>query len=162
MARTRVHYRLFATGVALFASVLTLPLAQPAAAAGAVQVSGVQLVAVPCDSSAPVTYTMVGDLTGCWYADLTPIAQPPSGVLVATGTEHFVGCVAGRCGTLSFTYVFSGKYADPGVYTQELFGRCEHKVVAATGGLAGTTGAIHFKDDVVNVTAPYTGHLSFA
>jgi hypothetical protein len=67
-----------------------------------------------------------------------------------------MGCALGRCGTLQFTYVFTGKLTPT---FQELMGRCEHKVVAGSGDLAGVTGFLHFKDDVAPGTAPYTGHL---
>lgn len=144
-------------------SLLGVLAAAPAAADGAVQVSGIQLAAVPCDQGPQSTYTMTGDLTGCWYDDAaTLIAAPGSGVVVLTGREHFVGCAAGRCGTLSFQYVFTGKFADPGNYLQEIRGHCEHLVIGASGGLAGTTGFIRFTDDIATATAPYQGHLAFA
>ena len=99
---------------------------------------------------------MSGDLQGCWYSDGQVQTLTPSGVLVIRGTETFIGCALGRCGTLQFTCVFTSKYTPT---FQEIMGRCEHKVVAGSGDLAGVTGFLHFKEDVTTGTATYTGHL---
>jgi hypothetical protein len=113
---------------------------------------------------------MAGSLIGCWYTDtFDPTVSTPSGVIHATGAEHFVGCLdstgAGACGTgdpsgsLALTYRFEGKFdaAD-----NEIWGRCQHKIVSGTGGFAEATGRIDFTDDVATSTASYRGHITLA
>ena len=111
---------------------------------------------------------MAGSLIGCWYTDtFTPISSTPSGVIHATGSEHFVGCLdigrTGQCahrdptGTLALTYRFEFKL-DP-VTQHEVWGHCEHRIVSGTGGFEGAVGRIDFTDNVANGTAPYRGHI---
>ena len=113
---------------------------------------------------------MAGNLIGCWYTDtFNETASTPSGVIHASGAEHFVGCLdaggASACGTgdpsgsLALTYRFEGKFdaAD-----NEIWGRCQHKIVSGTGGFAGATGRIHFTDNVTNQTSNYRGHITLA
>ena len=128
----------------------------------------------PCAALDPATgapaqgNVMAGSLIGCWYTDtFTPIISTPSGLIVATGAEHFVGCLdvdrTGRCahrdptGVLAFTYKFEGRFDPAG---NEIAGRCQHKVVSGTGDFAGATGRIDFKDNVTNKTAKYRGHIT--
>ncbi len=114
---------------------------------------------------------MAGSLIGCWYTDtFNPIPNTPSGVIIATGAEHFVGCLdakrTGACageaptGTLAFTYKFEGKF-DP-VTDNEIAGRCQHRILFGTGGFAEATGRIDFKDNVTNGTSNYRGHITLA
>jgi hypothetical protein len=114
---------------------------------------------------------MEGSLIGCWYTDtFNPVVTTPSGVIVATGVEHFVGCLdvdrtatcAGRdpSGTLAFAYRFEGKF-DP-VTDNEISGRCQHRIVSGTRGFSTATSRIDFKDNVTNGTSNYRGHITLA
>jgi hypothetical protein len=88
-------------------------------------------------------------------------------VVLGSGTETFDGCfdsdLSGTCdagepaGSIFLTFKFSGKY-DP-TFTVEQHGRCHHPVVGGTGGFAGVTGVLDFKDDPVTGCAYYKGHL---
>jgi hypothetical protein len=121
---------------------------------------------------APVqSNAMAGSLIGCWYTDtFNPIIDTPSGVIVATGAEHFVGCLdihrTATCaskdptGTLAFTYTFEGKF-NP-ITGNEIAGRCQHRIVSATGGFARATGRIDFTDNVTNGTSNFQGHITLA
>jgi hypothetical protein len=111
---------------------------------------------------------MTGSLIGCWYTDtFNETASTPSGVIHASGAEHFVGCLdaggASACGTsdpsgsLALTFKFEGKFDAAG---NEIWGRCQHKIVSGTGGFAGATGRIHFTDNVTNGTSNYRGHIT--
>jgi len=109
---------------------------------GAIAVSGTQLVenVAPC---APGSFKMIGSLTGCWTIDtfVEQVASP--GIYVASGTEHFVGCVGSLCGTLYSTFVFVGKFDASG---NEVWGGCHHPIVGGTGGFAAATGDLNFRD----------------
>jgi len=167
------------------ALIAVLVCAAPALAHGsAVRVSGIQAAADttagapgdPCAAVDPVTgvapflsNAMAGSLIGCWYTDTSnPIVSTPTGVFVATGAEHFVGCLdldrSGRCahhdptGTLALTYKFEGKF-DPAT-GNEVAGRCQHKIVSGTGDFAGATGRINFNDNVTNGTSNYRGLIT--
>jgi outer membrane protein assembly factor BamA len=145
--------------------------ATPASAAS-VQVSGVQtpVSSGPCfDPGALASFTMQGSLTGCWYIDtINQKYQPTSGTFQDTGTEHFAGCLdldgdqactaADPQGTLYFSFQFTGK-VDP-VTLAEIHGRCQHPIVAGTGGFAGARGVLTFKDDVTNGTSLYRGPVT--
>jgi hypothetical protein len=121
---------------------------------------------------APVqSNAMAGSLIGCWYTDtFKPIIDTASGVIVATGAEHFIGCLdidrTATCadtdltGTLAFTYTFEGKF-NP-ITGNEIAGRCQHMIVSATGGFARATGRIDFTDNVTNGTSNYRGHITLA
>jgi hypothetical protein len=131
----------------------------------------------PCAAVDPATgqpagtNAMAGSLVGCWYTDtFNVISITPSGVIHATGSEHFVGCLdisrQGDCtrpdptGTLALTYTFEFKQ-DP-VTQHEIWGHCEHQIVSGTGGFAGATGRIDFRDNVLNGTSAYRGHITLA
>lgn len=149
---------LLASGLALAA--LAMP-AIPASAAGETQVSGVGTpdVGGVCTDfpGSPFVMVMTGDLTGCWYNHGWLVDKfTPSGAYSEHGTETFVGCYATVCGSFDTTYTFTGKYAPDGA---EIFGRCQHPLVSGTGGFAGLTGRVHFKDDVTTGTASYQGHF---
>ena len=95
--------------------------------------------------------------------------QHPSGVIHASGAEHFVGCLdaggAGACGTsdpsgsLALTFKFEGKFD---AASNEIRGRCQHKIVSGTGGFAGATGRIDITDNITNETSNYRGHITLA
>lgn len=148
-----------------------------------VGVSGIQAAADatagapgdPCAATDPetrkaplVSNTMAGSLIGCWYTDtFKRITLTASGVLDATGSEHFVGCLdvrgngscepSDRTGTLALKYTFLAQYDGAG---NEIWGGCQHKIVSGTGGFAGTAGRIDFQDNVANGTSSYVGFLS--
>jgi hypothetical protein len=114
---------------------------------------------------------MAGSLIGCWYTDtFNPVVTTPSGVIVAMGREHFVGCLdvdrTATCarrdptGTLAFAYKFEGKF-DP-VTGNEIAGRCQHRIMSGAHGFSTATGQIDFKDNVTNGTSNYRGHITFA
>jgi hypothetical protein len=44
----------------------------------------------------------------------------------------------------------------------EIWGRCQHKIVSGTNGFAGATGRIDFTDNVATQTANYRGHITLA
>lgn len=148
-----------AAGIAAFAFVL------PASAAGNTQVSGQGVFDADgtCTGDPDSWYTMVisGDLTGCWYTHGWEVTvDAPSGAYQERGTETFVGCVTGTsiCGSFSTTYTFTAKWAPDG---SEIHGRCQHPLVASlgTGGFAGSTGRIDFKDNVSTGVAEMRGHI---
>jgi hypothetical protein len=108
---------------------------------------------------------MTGSLEGCWYTKiLTPIPfeTTPSGVYLESGEEKFVGSLnGGPRGTFTTTYKFEAKLDT--VTGLEIKGRCQHKIVAGsgTGGFAGASGRVDFKDiiDGATVTYEYRGHI---
>jgi len=81
----------------------------------------------------------------------------PSGTYQETGTELFVGCLNGTtCGQFTTTYTFTGKFTADGA---EIHGRCQHPVTGTTGGFAGMSGVIQFKDDVDTGIFYYRGNI---
>jgi hypothetical protein len=105
-----------------------------------------------------------GDLEGCWYTRIDTVKDngAPSGVYLETGREVFVGRLDdGPVGLFATTYRFESKW-DPDVSTgSEVVGRCQHPIVAGsgTGGFAGVTGRINFKDVVADGSYEYRGHI---
>jgi hypothetical protein len=103
---------------------------------------------------------MDGDLVGDWYDTTT---QPdyrlhPSGVIQATGTELFDGCMNETvCGQLTFEYHAEIRVNEIG---ELIKGRCWHRVTGGTDGFEGATGLIVFRDDPVNGCSDYKGHIS--
>jgi hypothetical protein len=136
--------------------------ASPVAARSLTQVAGLLTpdTANVCqeDSASVATYTVTGNLSGCWYIDEWTIRnETPSGSIRASGTEVFSGCLdESRCGHFWTTYIFTYKVVD-GV---EAHGRCHHPIVGGDGGFAGVTGVLEMHD-LPNGCAVYTGHLSF-
>lgn len=130
----------------------------------------------PCAATDPqtgktpvVSNAMAGSLIGCWYTDtFNQMISTASGVLEATGTEHFVGCLdvrrkgscaqTDRTGTLALKYTFLAEF-DPAT-NNEIWGGCQHKIVSGTGGFAGAAGRIDFQDNVANGTSSYVGFLT--
>ena len=136
------------------------------ASAGTVGVSGLQT-----PTATPNVYVMTGSLIGIWTQTSFELGVfTPSGVVTGTGTEQFDGCfdadASGGCGagdpsgTLFFSYSFSAKYDT--LTFAELHGRCHHPITGGTGGFAGASGVLDFKDDPVTGCASYTGHISIA
>ena len=100
-----------------------------------------------------------GSLAGCWYTKAETSTQISSGVYLESGQEVFVGTLnGGPAGTFGTTYHYQSKW-DPNASTgTEIVGRCEHDLVTGTGGFAGISGMLFFKDD-----APlyfYRGHIN--
>jgi hypothetical protein len=99
---------------------------------------------------------MTGDLDGCWYTKVVTSKVSPSGAYLESGQEIFVGTLnGGSLGTFTTTYKFEAKLAPDGA---EIMGRCQHWIVSTSGGFAGATGVLLFKD------APpqyfYRGHIT--
>jgi hypothetical protein len=149
------------------AIVLALSVASVAAAGGQTQLAGDGVAdAVTCTDPVPTNspyapIRLTGDLTGCWYTTTYEVRQYlPSGVYLETGTETFVGCLTGTttCGSISTTYHFEAKLTSDGA---EIRGHCEHPLVSGTGGFAGITGIMFFRDGVgaASGTFTYHGHL---
>jgi hypothetical protein len=107
---------------------------------------------------------MTGSLDGCMYTKVesTKDNGAPSGVYIESGEEVFVGSLnGGPVGTFSTTYKFESKW-DPDVSTgSEVHGRCQHPIVegSGTGGFAGATGRLDFKDEVTTGQFFYRGHI---
>jgi len=114
------------------------------------------------DSYPPIVLT--GSLEGCWYTKVETFKDngAPSGVYLETGREVFVGSLnGGPVGVFTTTYKFESKW-DPDVSTgREVHGRCQHPIVkgSGTGGFAGATGRLDFKDVVEDGTYLYRGHI---
>jgi hypothetical protein len=107
---------------------------------------------------------LTGSLEGCWYTDVqwSKDLGAPSGVYLETGREVFVGSINdGPVGTFTTTYRFESKWT-PDLSGSEVVGRCQHPIVAGsgTGGFAGVTGRVDFKDDVATGCFLYRGHLT--
>jgi hypothetical protein len=108
---------------------------------------------------------MTGSLEGCWYTKIltTKDNGAPSGIYQERGEEVFVGSLdGGPVGTFTTTYKFTSKW-DPDASTgSEVHGRCQHPIVAdsGTGGFAGATGRVDFKDEVTTGEFLYRGHIS--
>ena len=136
--------------------------ATPVAAKGQTQVSGVLTpdTAGVCDedSASVATYTVTGNLSGCWYIDEWSIRnETPSGSIQAYGTELFSGCLNGdRCGHFWTNYTFTYKVVD-GVETH---GRCHHPIAGGDLGFTGVSGVLQMHDEPSGC-ALYKGHLSF-
>jgi len=137
---------------------------------GATQISGVGFYATAgeCDyesQGAVYAIRMTGDLQGCLYAFIDDYECSPSGTYREEGREYFVGTYNGQSGTFWTTYRFEAKYedCDGGPLGAEIFGRCQHPIVAGsgTGVFNGATGQINFKDDIEAGNFPYRGQLRF-
>lgn len=137
------------------------------ASAGTTQVSGDGVFNAACDPPGALQppsdtgdydpLALTGNLVGCWYTYVSDARSHPSGTYQETGTELFVGCLNGTtCGTFSTTYTFTAKFAPTGA---ELHGRCQHPIVGGTGGFAGMSGVILFKDDVDTGIFYYRGNI---
>ena len=144
----QLHGRLQRTISALGISMaLAAALAPGAMASSATIVEGIQAPdagnACTDNPDAVVTYTMSGSLVGCWYLDTAEYKNVSRTGVLVTGTEHFVGCLGATCGTLSTTFSFTAKYDGD----TEVHGRCYHPITGGTGGFAGASGSLTFKDE---------------
>ena len=152
----------------------TLPEEQTTAnnTAGATQISGVGFYATAgeCDyesQGAAYAIRMTGDLQGCLYAFIDEYECSPSGTYREEGRELFVGTYNGQPGTFWTTYKFEARYEgcseDGAPLGAEIFGRCQHPIVAGsgTGVFNSVTGQLNFKDDIEAGNFPYRGQLRF-
>jgi len=155
-----------------FAAAVAVVAVQAAAGAGATVVRGDQLLPGPTeclDGTPGSNYRMAGDLVGCWYTDTGEVRnETPSGVVIVSGTERFVGCLNTNgnqtcdpdepSGTFRTAYTFTGKYAASGV---EIHGRCHHPIIEGSGtvGFAGASGVISFTDIPSEGRFPYHGPI---
>jgi len=140
--------------------------------AGATQLSGVGFFDETdgCNSAgqgADFALAMTGDLNGCLYVFVDEYECSPSGTYREEGREKFIGTYNGQSGTFWTTYKFEAKYEgcspDGSYLGAEIFGRCQHPIVAGsgTGVFSGVTGQINFKDDIEAGNFPYRAHLRF-
>ena len=163
-----VHTARHVSATAAVAALALAFLAMPASA-GTTQVSGVGVFNTECQppvGSPPVDpgdyppIELTGSLHGCWYTYVSSSKFNRSGTYQEKGTEIFVGCMNGTCGTFETSYTFTAKYVDD-TFAEEIHGRCHHPIVGGTGGFAAAKGLLNFKDDVVNLKFDYRGHISF-
>ena len=141
----------------------TLATPSPAIADGADQISGDSVYAGPGECTDPegtgASYALklTGYLKGCHYVFVETTNCSPSGTYRESGREVFVG--EGDMNTFRTTYQFEGKYEDCTNPVVEIFGRCQHPIVAGsgTGIYEGVTGRLDFKDDVATGHFPYRG-----
>ncbi len=148
-------------GLTLAALVVAALTASPVAARTGTQVAGLLTpdTAGVCteDAASVATYTVTGDLRGCWYIDEWTIRnETPSGSIQASGTEMFSGWLGDRQGHFWTEYTFTYKVVD-GVETH---GRCHHPIVDGDGVFTGVKGVIQMHD-LPNGCAVYNGYLSF-
>lgn len=153
--------------VVLTVMVLLLIVA-PASAGGATQISGIAFFdesgecTDPEGAGADFANKMTGDLEGCLYVFVETSTCSPSGAYKETGTEVYVGGGGeGDNGTFMTAYRFTAKYEDCPNLINEIFGRCQHPIIAGSGteDFEGVTGRLDFKDDIAAGNFPYRGHL---
>ena len=156
------------TGGSLGAGLVT-----PANAAGTTQVSGSGTYDTAGTECGPPPagfddypgLILTGDLEGCLYTDVvtTKDLGAPSGIYIEAGRELVVASLnGGPVGTFTTTYRFESRW-DPDVSTGvETKGRCQHPIAvgSGTGGFAGATGRLDFKDEVTTGVYYYRGHLT--
>jgi hypothetical protein len=138
---------------------------------GATQISGMGSYAATGECNAEAgqgasfALTLTGDLNGCVYVFVDNFECSPSGTYREEGREYFVGTYNGQPGTFRTTYKFEAKYehCDGGPLGAEIFGRCQHPIVAGsgTGVFGGVTGQLNYKDDIEAGNFPYRGYLQF-
>ena len=153
--------------VALISVIFTVT--SPALAGGATQISGVGSYAAggecvdPEGAGSDFALKMEGDLEGCHYVFVETFECSPSGTYRERGTEIFVGEYNGMDGTFGTTYLFTAKLGDCDDLDTEIWGRCQHPIVAGSGtdDFEGVTGRFDIKDDLeaFPVEFPYKGHL---
>ena len=107
-----------------------------------------------------------GSLQGCWYTKVDTVKDngAPSGIYLETGREVFVGSLnGGPVGVISDDLQVRVQVGSGCLH------RARKSVDAAstpscagsgTGGFAGATGRVDFKDIVADGTYVYRGHIS--
>ena len=167
-------HRKFSSMIMLAVMVLTL-IVVPVSAGGATQISGIGYFPSEgeCDDRAVTgpegqpwdfALRLEGDLEGCWYVVVETFECRPSGTYMETGYDIYVGGDGvGNEGTFTTEYRFTAKYEDCPNPDTEIFGRCQHPILAGSGtdDFAGVTGRLDFKDDVEAFNVPYRGHLKW-
>ena len=82
----------------------------------------------------------------------------PQRYVPGDGHRALVGCLNGTtCGRFTTTYTFTGKFTEN---EAEIHGRCQHAVTGTSGGFAGRSGVIQFKDDVDSGIFYYRGNIN--
>lgn len=154
--------------IILLTVMVSLLIVASVSAAGATQISGVGFFAEegectdPEGAGADFANNLTGDLEGCLYVFVESYQCTPSGVYIETGSEIYVGGGGeGDSGTFRTTYLFTAKYEDCENLSGQIFGRCQHPIVAGSGTeeYEGVTGRLDFKDDIEAGNFPFTGHL---
>lgn len=161
----RVTSRNWSLMTAIAACVATMQMATPASAQQVTRVSGIGYfdefdTGDAGSVGADFALIMTGDLEGFLYVFVETAEYTSSGAYMETGRELFVGAD----GSFETAYRFEAKYEDPANLIGEIFGRCQHKIVAGsgTGVFAGVGGRIDFRDDIAAGDFPYRGSLQFA
>ena len=163
--------------VVVMCSIMAVGFVAPVSAAGATQISGIgyvpgegectDVVVNEVGQVADSATKMTGDLEGCQYVFVETHTCGPSGIYIETGSEIYILDGPNGQGTFNTTYRFQAKFegcgADGFPIGAELFGGCQHPIVAntGTGDYEGVTGRLHFKDDIAAGNFPYTGHLKW-
>jgi hypothetical protein len=149
--------------IVLALMVLSL-LVAPVSAGGATQISGIGYWdegewCDPVGQGADYALQLTGDLEGCFYGFVETSECRPSGVYMETGMNMYVGDE----GTFEMTYRFTAKYEDCPTMSGEIFGRCQHPIVAGSGAgdYDGVTGRLAFNDDLIASNFPYRGHIKW-
>jgi hypothetical protein len=153
--------------IAIMCALVFIGFVAPVSAGGAVQISGsADLTGPGCEDrlvelGATYAALLEGDLVGCQFVFVESGTMTPSGTYREEGTEYYeiVGGSFG-VGTFKTEYVFTGKFAPTGA---EIFGRCQHPIVAGSGdgAFTGVSGRLHFKDFPEINYFPYTGHMQW-
>ena len=140
--RTARRTAQFIVAVGLIAAVI--PGSAAAAGSGATIVRGIQHEYGSCGINHD-GYAMTGSLEGCWWVDTFDLKRTAAqGTMLATGTEHFDGCLGQVCGTFWTTYTYTARFDG----ATELHGRCHHPIQSGVGGFAGARGELSFTDVV--------------
>lgn len=173
MKRRLTNIALTALAVVAFIGVaLTVTSPVHAGGGGATQISGTGSLEPgdctsppegPADAIAILALNMSGDLDGCLYSYVLSYESSPSGTYRERGIDIFVGEYKGEAGTFETTYLFTAKFEDVANLDGEIFGRCQHPIVAGsgTGVFEGVTGRVDIKDVIEGdtITLHYRGHL---
>ena len=153
----RMGRRIAGVIVAMAILSAAIPSAFAASGSGAIVVRGIQGEYGSCGDSDG--YAMTGALVGCWWVDTFDVKPlPVQGTMLATGVEHFTGCLNVEvCGTFYTTYTYTARFDG----ATELHGRCHHPIVGGTEGFAGASGELSFTDvvDSTPVYYPYWGNI---
>lgn len=138
-----------------------------ASASGVTRISGVAYAAGPGECTDPegvgsnLILRMTGDLQGCHYIFVESTVCLPNGVFRLSGNEIFVA--GDGSGTFRTHINFEARYQDCVTQLVEIFGRCQHPIIAGsgTGVYAGVSGRLDFKDDVETGAFYYRGSLRY-
>ena len=135
---------------------------------GATQVSGIGFYDPndACNATlggATYALELTGELQGCHYIFVEEFECSPSGTYREIGRELFVVTYNGEEGSFETTYKFEAKYENCPELVGEIFGRCQHPIIAGSGEgvFEGVSGRLDFKDDIAAENFPYRGHLQF-